>query len=296
MYMATTEEMPQRNSRRWRTMWAMPIAVSIAALAIAYILAPYFWISESGELNFWYYPMMVTAPVVYLLSAFVHSMINARKTKSRDRKRLYHLIGIYPLGVLGFGLFQTFALNAPLFCFGVTTMMVFFYIQNMQTMISVDALTRLNNRGQIDRYMDQVRFRENFRMHIMMIDIDRFKQINDTYGHGEGDRALVLVADSLKQLGGRVKCPIFLGRYGGDEFVIFVQNPGENEMPEQIAEMIRGILADKQKENRLPYELQISVGYDELRDKNDSMDACLARADEKLYEDKRSKGSLRDMR
>ena len=216
MYMAVSEDMPLRKSRRQRILWLLPMFVSVTVMIIAYLAAPTFWISESGKLNDWYYPMMVAAPIIYLLSAFVFSLINSRKTESRDKKRLFLLIGIYPLGVLSFGLIQTFMLEGPLFCFGCTIMMTFFYIHSMQALISVDSLTRLNNRGQINRYMEQLRYRENMQLYVMMIDIDRFKEINDTCGHAEGDRALILVADALRQVCGRVNCPIFLGRYGGE--------------------------------------------------------------------------------
>ena len=293
MYMAVSEDMPLRKSRRQRILWLLPMFVSVTVMIIAYLVAPTFWISESGELNSWYYPLMIAAPIIYLLSAFIFSVINSRKTESRDKKRLFLLIGIYPLGVLSFGLIQTFMLEGPLFCFGCTIMMTFFYIHSMQALISVDSLTRLNNRGQINRYMEQLRFRENIQLYVMMIDIDRFKEINDTCGHAEGDRALILVAEALRKVCGRVNCPIFLGRYGGDEFTVFIQNPEDGDLPEQVAEIIRSAIAEKQQENHLLYNLQVSIGFDALQGRNDTVEACLVRADEKLYEDKRSRGNLR---
>lgn len=287
MYMAAAEKMPFRKSIRRRSMWRIPMTVSIAVMVIAYIAAPTFWISESGELNDWYYPLFIFTPVLYLAAAFVISMRNARKTESREDRKLYRLIGIYPLGVVAFGLVQTFALNAPLFCFGCTIMMLFFYIENMQSLVSVDSLTRLNNRGQINRYMERTQYRENFRMAVMMIDIDRFKEINDTYGHAEGDRALVLVSEALKQVADRTGPSVFLGRYGGDEFTMFVQCGEGDTVPEQIVDEVRQILAEKQAQNKLPYDLQISAGCDSLKNKDDTLEACLVRADEKLYEDKK---------
>lgn len=289
MYMAAAERMSFRNSRIKRCLCLLPIVLSILAMVIAYAAAPDFWISETGELSFWYYPMFISAPVFYLFASFVFSMINAKKTESKTEKNLFMLIGIYPLGVLAFGLIQTFALNAPLFCFGCTIMMLYFYIQHLQTLVSVDALTRLNNRGQIDRYMEQTHFRENAPTYLMMIDIDRFKEINDTYGHAEGDRALVLVSETLKQVCERLKAQAFLGRYGGDEFTVIIRNDGEGEPPEQTAEAIRNALSVRQKENGLPYDLKVSIGYEMLRDKDDTLQACLLRADENLYQDKRSR-------
>ena len=289
MYMAAAENMPFRKSIRRRSMWRIPMTVSIAVMVIAYIAAPTFWINENCELNEWYYPLFIFTPVLYLAAAFVISMRNARKTESREDRKLYRLIGIYPLGVVAFGLVQAFALNAPLFCFGCTVMMLFFYIQNMQNMVSVDSLTKLNNRGQINRYMEQTRYRENFRTVAMMLDIDRFKEINDTYGHAEGDRALVLVSEALKQAAVRSGASVFIGRYGGDEFTVFVQCAEDEPVPEQFVDEVRQILTEKQAQNKLPYDLKISVGSDSLKDRNDKLEACLVRADEKLYEDKKKR-------
>ena len=294
MFMAASERMPFRHSRAKRVLFLLPMFVSTALMVVFYAADPYYWISESGELNGLYYPMMIAVPAFFLITAFVFSVINASKAQTREDRWLFRLIGIFPLGVMGFGMLQVVTLSAPSFCFGCTIMLLFFYIQNMQTLISVDDLTRLNNRGQINRYMEQVRYRENVQTYVMMIDIDRFKEVNDTYGHAEGDRALMLVSDALKQACDGIKVPAFLGRYGGDEFTIILQKPEDApDGPERAAENIRAEIAKKQRENDLPYPLAVSIGYDLLRDKNDTMQACMVRADEMLYKEKRAKGAGR---
>lgn len=293
MFMAASEKMEFRKSEKKRRLVLLPMAVSIVVMVAAYCISPSFWIAGDGKLNALYYPMMISVPAFYLIASFIFSMINAGKAQSRDDQRLFRLIGIYPIGVMAFGILQVVSLRLPVFCFGCTIMLQFFYIENMQTMISVDALTRLNNRGQIDRFMDQVHYKENGPVFIMMIDIDRFKEINDTYGHGEGDRALTIVSDTLKQICEQLKASAFLGRYGGDEFTIILQNPGEDESPSRVSAIIRGILSQKRAEKKLPYDLEVSIGYDALKDRNDTMDDCMRRADEKLYADKRSRGAGR---
>ena len=69
--------------------------------------------------------------------------------------------------------------------------------------------------------------------------------------------------------------------------MIIVQNPGKDEDPEQIIGIIRKSLSEKQRDNQLPYDLEFSIGWDELKDKNDNIHDCLKRADKKLYLDKR---------
>ena len=288
MFMAASEKMAFRTERSRRLLYLLPMAIGCLILAVSYAVNPYFWISESGELNDLYYPLMLAAPTFYLLLAFALSMINAKKTELKEEKKLYRLIGIFPLGVIACGLLQLVVLNAPTFCFGCTIMWLWFYIQNLQTMISVDALTKLNNRGQIIRYMEQTHYRENAKVYVMMIDINHFKQINDTYGHAEGDHALILTAEALKQSFEKWKTPAFLGRFGGDEFTVILQNPDEHEHPREAARAIRAALTEKQRENQLPYDLEVCIGFDVLRDKSDTMQACMIRADEMLYEEKRA--------
>lgn len=294
MFMAASEKLPFRNDKVKSRLLLLPMTVSLLFIVIAYIVSPFFWISESGELNAWYHPLQIAAPLVYLLTAIFISLRKARKAESRDEKINYRLFGIIPLAVIAYGLIQLLTLNAPTFCFGCTVMLLWFYIQHMQTLISVDELTRLNNRGQINRYMSQVRFKDNTVVSVMMIDVDRFKQINDTYGHAEGDRALMLVSEALKRTCEQVRVPIFLGRYGGDEFTLVIQDPGEdNHFPEKVADTLRAILSDKEREKQLPYHLDVSIGYDRLKEKNDTLHECLIRADEKLYMDKRARGAGR---
>ena len=289
LYMAASENLDFRKSRRRRIQCQTPMILSVLAMVVAYVIAPEFWISKAGELNeTYYYPMQIFMPVLYMIAAFVISLRNARKTRSREDKKLHLLIGIYPLAIVVSGLIQTIFLDAPLFCFGCTIMMIFFYIQHLQTLVSVDSLTRLNNRGQINRYMDQVVYKDSVRNTAMMIDIDRFKEINDTYGHGEGDRALTLMAQALRESVEGIDAPVFIGRYGGDEFVMIAQAEGETDTMESIAALFRSILQEKAEANHLLYQLNVSIGWDLLRSGSDTLEACLMRADEKLYENKRS--------
>ena len=288
MYMASSVRLKFRNIRKIRTLCLLPLVISLLVIITAFAASPYFWVSENGELNTLYYPLFLAAPLVYIAASSVFSLCRAKDAESREERRLFLLIGLYPISVVVFGLIQTTFLNAPLFCFGCTVMMLFFYLQNMQTLVSIDSLTRLNNRGQISRYMQQASYKDNVRSYAMMIDIDGFKKINDTYGHAEGDRALILVSDVLKQTVEKIKSAVFLGRYGGDEFTVFLQCGEGDTPPDQVIAFARSLLDERQQGKNLPYQLKISVGYAMLRDKQDTMEACLVRADENLYENKRA--------
>ena len=285
-FIAVSGKMSFFNSIRNRRLCFIPVVVSVLFISIAYVTNPLFWINENNELNALYFPLMFAVPSLYLIAGFIFSVAYAFRSELREEKRRYLVIGSVPFGVMAFGMIQVVALNAPTFCFGCTIMWLWFYIQNTKALISVDDLTHLNNRGQINRYLEQIRYSEDSRVIILMIDIDRFKGINDRYGHAEGDRALIIVSDALRQTCDQINASVFLGRYGGDEFTIIIQNPKDEDHTERLITLLRNNLAEKQQENSLPYELDVSIGYDEVTDGNDSVYACMTRADEKLYIDK----------
>lgn len=292
-FIAVSGKMSFFNSIRNRRLCFIPVVVSVLFISIAYVTNPLFWINENNELNALYFPLMIAVPSLYLIAGFIFSVAYALRSELREEKRRYLVIGSVPFGVMAFGMIQVVALNAPTFCFGCTIMWLWFYIQNTKALISVDDLTHLNNRGQINRYLEQIRYSEDSRVIILMIDIDRFKGINDRYGHAEGDRALVIVSDALRQTCAKINASVFLGRYGGDEFTIIIQNPIDEDHTERLITLLRNNLAEKRQENSLPYELDVSIGYDELTDGNDSVYACMNRADEKLYIDKRRNANQR---
>ncbi len=287
MFIAATEKMPFRKILLKRHLIFSPIVVSVIFITIAYISDPLFWISENNELNPLYFLFQISVPSCYLLAGFFLSVKYALRSELKEERRQFLFIGIVPLSVGAFGMIQVVALDAPTFCFGCTLMWLWFYIQNMQSLISVDDLTHLNNRGQINRYMEQLRYSEDTDIYIMMLDINRFKGINDTYGHAEGDRALIVASEILRQTCEQIKSTVFLGRYGGDEFTIILQTSGEDEGPEQVAGIIRKLLAERHQVDQLPYGLEFSIGYDRLRDKDDTVADCMKRADKMLYRDKK---------
>ncbi len=292
MFIAISGKMSFGNSIMKRKLFFLPTIISLVVICAAYLIDPLFWIDENNELNMLYYPLMFAAPFLYLLASFVFSVIYAVKSELREEKRRYVIMGTIPIGVMAFGMLQVLILNAPTFCFGCTIMWLWYYIQNTKALISIDDLTHLNNRGQINRYMEQLRYSRDSRTVIMMIDINKFKGINDRFGHAEGDRALIIVSGALKEACSKINASVFLGRYGGDEFTIIIQNLSYDIQPSGLVSILRKTLAEKKTEYDLKYDLDVSIGYDEMRDESDTAYACMNRADDNLYIDKKSYAGL----
>ena len=116
---------------------------------------------------------------------------------------------------------------------------------------------------------------------LLMIDVDRFKSINDTHGHQTGDRVLVEVAKQLRE---QVRTTDIVGRWGGEEFVVLFRYCGLRDAV-SAAEKLRQQIADFSFDKL--FSVSVSIGAAELHD-DDDLASWLERADAALYAAKRA--------
>ncbi len=118
---------------------------------------------------------------------------------------------------------------------------------------------------------------------VLMVDIDHFKRVNDTYGHATGDDVIRTVATRLAE---RIRQTDVIGRYGGEEFALLLQNTGqENVLPERL----RASIADEPIQTRsgdLTVTVSIGLAYRTAADTD--IESLLSRADKQLYRAKES--------
>ena len=174
--------------------------------------------------------------------------------------------------------------------------------EEVRAQATTDSLTGLFTRRHFfllaDREFARAR-REYRRLSVVMLDVDHFKRVNDTYGHSVGDQVLVETARRLQR---GVRETDILGRYGGEEFCVVLVDSGavcDGERPDfTIAERLRRLVADTPFETSAgPIPVTISLGLaancaarlgqPALTTPIDAR-ALLARADEALYRAKRS--------
>ena len=286
-YVMVVEQVPNRNSLKVRLLLMMPVFISIIALVITYLINPGILIDDNFKTTGLFDIFFVSMPYVYLVAVIIYAMRKAIKENDPIEKKKHLYVGFFPMMVVVGGLMQILLMpTLPFFCFGCTIFMLIFFIQSLDDQVSTDPLTKLNNRGQLTRYVSQD---SNLRIegrltYVIMIDINYFKQINDTYGHAEGDKALIILSQALTQSVRQYNMPMFLGRYGGDEFVIIAHPIEENEI-EKLKQTIRENVVEKCRKEKRKYILSIGIGYDRLLD-DDSIQKCMQRADGKLYKDK----------
>jgi diguanylate cyclase (GGDEF)-like protein len=153
-----------------------------------------------------------------------------------------------------------------------------------------DPLTSLLNRRGIETYLEDNynRFsRYGVEFTVILCDLDKFKVINDQFGHDIGDKALIHVSKILENGLRRVDV---VGRWGGDEFIIVVENSSECNvklMAEKIRETIYSELLDVGKNS---IRISLTMGIAKIKD-NMSISKLITLADEALFEGKESGGN-----
>ncbi|MBR2676754.1 MAG: GGDEF domain-containing protein [Solobacterium sp.] len=284
------EQVPHRNRKINKFAVLFPFIVSTLAMILNFILAPDVLLNANNDTLPAYNIYLVAVPYIYMGAILFYTLRKAHAEESISEKRKHIFIGIFPLMVIAGGLIQMMHPYIPIYCFTVLILMLLFYIQSIELRISMDPLTNLNNRGQLTRYVAQ---ESNLHMEgrdtvLIMMDIDGFKQINDTYGHAEGDKALVRVSNALKRTVNKYSMPMFLGRYGGDEFILII-HPTDPAETDQLIQEIRKEVAEEAK--NMPNPVGISIGYDTLGKEEKTIQNCLRRADNNLYKDKKERKS-----
>ncbi|MBQ4514629.1 MAG: GGDEF domain-containing protein [Anaerolineaceae bacterium] len=284
-YVMAYEQVPNRDRPIHRFAVIFPFLISTTALILNYIFAPDMLIDESLNTKGTYSIYLVAVPYIYMAAILFYTIRKARTEENIIEKKRHLYIGLFPLMVIAGGFIQIlFFPYIPIYCFTCMILMLIFYIQSIEHRVSIDPLTNLNNRGQLARYISQASnlHQEGKLTVVIMMDIDDFKTINDTYGHAEGDKALILVSDSLKKTINSHSIPAFMGRYGGDEFILII-HPVKMEETIQLINEFRNEIDKHEKEK--PYPLTVSIGYDKLEGQ-DSFENCVQRADKNLYQDK----------
>ncbi len=161
-----------------------------------------------------------------------------------------------------------------------------FLHQKVKEMSMIDALTGINNRLYFNEMLHREKkrvIRYNHTICMLMIDVDGFKKINDTYGHLTGDKVLRSVADILKS---SVRDSDILARFGGDEFVIIMPLSAEGE-GHKLADRIRTLIEQWNAQQLIPgLKLGVSIGVHASG--KDDVNNLLLKADNELYRDKNS--------
>lgn len=164
--------------------------------------------------------------------------------------------------------------------------------RKLELQLLLDPLTNLFNRRAYNDYIKELQNRtknESFTVSVVMLDVDCFKQYNDTYGHYEGDNVLMKIGEVLQEISELYNC--FVARWGGEEFSIIIANQSPTlteQICNEIVEKIKELKIEHTTSNVDKY-VTVSIGaFTKMVNKPKDIVDCVNGADKMLYEVKES--------
>lgn len=158
-------------------------------------------------------------------------------------------------------------------------------IQKLKEESEIDSLTKLYNRRTFFRLLEhyfETSKRYGNELSFIMIDIDKFKNVNDVYGHAGGDMVLKELARILQQL---IRKSDIVGRFGGEEFGVIMPNTNINDASAAAEKLREAIQTHTTQFDSQDIKITISIGVSEF-DEKDNIEKLIKKADDALYKAK----------
>ena len=222
----------------------------------------------------------------YLLGISAWVLYKRTQEKLASIKREYLILAGFVVAPFAGAMIQLQMYGISLIWPLTSISMLLLYINRSRDEISIDALTGLNNRGSLDKYLlERVHSESDERLTLILMDVDKFKLINDNLGHDMGDVALREVSELIRKSFSQGHN--FLARYGGDEFVVIIPQVDDPRMIDSYMRDLKSNLDEFNKSNTFPMSLSISCGTafypkDNIKNPEDLLKA----ADAQMYEEK----------
>jgi diguanylate cyclase (GGDEF)-like protein/PAS domain S-box-containing protein len=160
--------------------------------------------------------------------------------------------------------------------------------RRLEFLVEHDDLTGLQNRRGLMHAMQRIHarcLRHSAPYCVAMLDLDHFKRINDLHGHDAGDRVLATVAQTLRR---EVRREDWLGRWGGEEFVVLLPDSTEPQAEFTLERLRQAVAAQRIEASDGRVQITVSAGIAGWGGSEDAIEEVLARADAALYRAKRA--------
>lgn len=264
----------------------LPVIVIIAGVIVSAYTGALFYIDSDNIYHRGEYVMIhVAMSYLYLIITSVHAFIKSLICKNYLKAKEYRILSMFLIFLLILGIIQLIFPSVPSVGVGVTLAFLFVYIDLQNLLITVDALTGLNNKKQLMRFLSSKikADSDNGNLYAFMLNVNRFKKINISYGHVEGDMALIRCANALKVANSNTSN--FIGRYGSDKFIIIAELEDDDD-PLRICENVRQALIKECEKDGILYDLSFSFGFVQYKKEMKDIQAFISAADENLKEGK----------
>lgn len=276
--------------RGWRRYLAiLPfIAYSLFVIATPWTHMVFTISTEARYLRGDLFPICFAFGLGYVIAASVLALQARNRASGHDARWCYTAFALFPAPVMcalavGWA-FDDFTIVLQ----GIAASIVLVYFDLQRGQITRDGLTGLNNRRRFDSFLEEKcsEGMERRSWALVIIDVDRFKAINDSLGHVGGDQILKLVAESLRRVFGGMNA--FIARYGGDEFAVILDDSDENEIESLVGMLDDELVAMAGSAEWAP--VTVSCGYAPFAaDESISPNMAIAQADRSMYAVKQAK-------
>ena len=228
----------------------------------------------------------VFSSFLYPVIATGMALCYARKEPISAKRREAFTLSRFLILPVGGAIIQLCFYGTFIFLIGFALALLIMFVKTQSNQITRDYLTKTNNRASLMLDFEHKRKQvdANKALYLFIIDIDRFKQFNDRFGHAIGDRVLVDVAERLKRACDQEPC--FLARIGGDEFCILLLSGDESAAP-RISQRIDRQFEGPACDATIPIPISISVGYAKCLSSTETIDQLITRADQMMYANKK---------
>lgn len=272
---------PDRRQTRLNCPLAAIPAVLVGLMALLNLFIPVlFWITPS---NNYYRESLFLLPWIVMYGYMAWGAIWSYRYQRKADKHLFIPLLMFLIPVYLGSLIQLFYYGISIIWASVAVGLVCLYINLQSEQAYLDPLTQLYNRSYLLHYMERISGQAKRGLQItgIMLDINNFKNINDTLGHAEGDEVLRAVGKLLRRAAGEHT----VVRYGGDEFVILLENSSPDQVQTVLDNVRKALQAYNSSRGNRP-AIFVSTGSAEF----DQLDIFhfFHEMDMKMYEEKRA--------
>lgn len=259
----------------------IPVIVNCILVIINIFGEVYFYFDLDGVYHRGDYFILVTLfTFIYPICTLSYVIVN----RAKIYKRFYGAFLVYTIPPFVGAIIQVLIYGMSLIWIAMTISVLIMFIGYQNELMYMDHLTGVFNRRQLDFYISEQIKKKNKKLAGVMIDLNSFKSINDIYGHGVGDEALINVSNILKNTFG---INSFLSRYGGDEFIVLIEADNDEELKIKIDELNERVDVFNNS-GLFEYKISFGIGYDMYKNCN-GMDGYefLMHLDRLMYENKK---------
>jgi len=272
---------------KWRRITYIPICIAVFACVASPLTGWVFYINKENTYIRGPLFLFVSAiPVVYDILASVTAFYRGFRENNSMKRKEYFNYGSFMFFPFIASLLQIWFAGMPVLAPSIASAYFIVFVTKQKSMIYNDSMTGLNNKQRAMMYIEEkmMKTSPDNPFTVFMIDGNKFKLVNDTYGHIEGDSAIVCISMAVAQISN--ENGLFCARYGGDEFIMIKSGECHFEK-ENIKNEINERLSKICVEQKKKYILTVSAGFYTSVNSKETPDTVIKMADQKLYEAKK---------